>query len=171
MAARVYGYTSAQRVSPDGEPGKSNHCLCVVAELCKDGNLEDFMEAEGAPLSPAVKLDIMLQVAAGLDQLKAARVLWRDLKAKNLLVRDVQRGRMGEVVRVVVAFTDWGTAVKMPPEVGGRLLPRSGTPAPGQPSTPAFNPASRFALPLPHPPAQLSNASLSRRACAFGSVW
>jgi serine/threonine protein kinase len=86
VAARVHGYTSAQRLGDNAEGGKS-HCLCVVAELCEDGNLEDFMEAEGAPLSPAVKLDIMLQVAAGLDQLKEARVLWRDLKAKNLLVR------------------------------------------------------------------------------------
>ena len=35
-------------------------------------------------------------------------------KAKNLLVRGVGRGRMGEVVKVKVAFTDWGTAVRMP---------------------------------------------------------
>lgn len=95
--------------------------LVVIAELCENGNLEDFMVAEGAPLSPAVKLDIMLQVAAGLEQLKEARVLWRDLKAKNLLVRDVQRGRTGEVCRVIVAFTDWGTAVKMPPEGKRRM--------------------------------------------------
>ena len=72
------------------------------------------MAAEGAPLSVAVKLDLMLQVARGLEQLKEARVLWRDLKAKNLLVSDVMRGRAGEVVKVTVKFTDWGTAVKMP---------------------------------------------------------
>ena len=47
------------------------------------------MAAEGAPLSVAVKLDLMLQVARGLEALKDARVLWRDLKAKNLLVADV----------------------------------------------------------------------------------
>ena len=124
IAARVYGYTSARRGGDNKEnddEGERRYCLCVVTELCENGNLEDFMEQEGAPLSPAVKLDIMLQVAAGLEQLKEARVLWRDLKAKNLLVRDVQRGRMGEVVRVVVAFTDWGTAVKLPPEGKRRM--------------------------------------------------
>jgi hypothetical protein len=76
--------------------------------------LEDFMAAEGAPLSVAVKLDLMLQVASGLEALKEARVLWRDLKAKNLLVSDVERGRAGEVTKLFVKFTDWGTAVKMP---------------------------------------------------------
>jgi len=86
----------------------------VLTDLCRHGNLEDFMAAEGAPLSVAVKLDLMLQVASGLEALKEARVLWRDLKAKNLLVSDVERGRAGEVTRLFVKFTDWGTAVKMP---------------------------------------------------------
>jgi len=86
----------------------------VLTDLCRHGNLEDFMAAEGAPLSVAVKLDMMLQVASGLEALKEARVLWRDLKAKNLLVSDVERGRAGEVTRLRVKFTDWGTAVKMP---------------------------------------------------------
>jgi hypothetical protein len=36
-------------------------------------------------------------------------------------VRGVQRGRVGEVVRVEVAFTDWGTAVKMPEEGKRRM--------------------------------------------------
>ena len=85
-----------------------------MTDLCAHGNLEDFMAAEGAPLSVAVKLDLMLQVARGLEALKDARVLWRDLKAKNLLVADVWRGRAGEVTKVSVKFTDWGTAVKMP---------------------------------------------------------
>lgn len=80
VAARVYGYTSARcpradvSADVDAEPSEGKtHCLCVVTELCEEGNLEDFMEAEGAPLSPAVKLDIMLQVATGLEQLKAGR--------------------------------------------------------------------------------------------------
>ena len=72
------------------------------------------MAAEGAPLSVAVKLDLMLQVARGLEALKDARVLWRDLKAKNLLVADVWRAAAAEVTKVSVKFTDWGTAVKMP---------------------------------------------------------
>ena len=96
-------------------------CLAVVTELCPHGNLEDFMAREGAPLSPAVKLDAMLQVAEGLRQLKLARVVWRDLKAKNLLVRAVARGRAGEVVRVSLAFTDWGTAVRLPEEGKRRM--------------------------------------------------
>ena len=86
----------------------------MLTDLCRHGNLEDFMAAEGAPLSVAVKLDLMLQVASGLEALKEARVLWRDLKAKNLLVSDVERGRAGEVTKLRVKFTDWGTAVKMP---------------------------------------------------------
>ena len=98
-----------------GNRGNGCHiCLAVVTELCPHGNLEDFMEREGVPLSAEVKLDVMLQVAKGLEQLKDARIVWRDLKAKNLLVRSAHRGRAGEVVKVSIAFTDWGTAVKMP---------------------------------------------------------
>ena len=122
----VHGYASAER-PPDADPAGSSSssdkriCLAVVTELCPHGNLEDFMAAEGAPLSAAVKLDVMLQVAQGLDQLKEARIVWRDLKAKNLLVRAAHRGRTGEVVRVEIAFTDWGTAVKMPEEGKRRM--------------------------------------------------
>ena len=47
------------------------------------------MDKEGVPLSASVKLDLMLQVAVGLEQLKESRILWRDLKAKNLLVDQV----------------------------------------------------------------------------------
>ena len=115
---RTHGFTSAVRptIPDDSElpASASAGCLAVVTDLCAHGNLEDFMAAEGAPLSVAVKLDLMLQVARGLEALKDARVLWRDLKAKNLLVADVWRGRAGEVTKVSVKFTDWGTAVKMP---------------------------------------------------------
>ena len=115
---RTHGFTSAVRPTiPDDSELPANAsagCLAVVTDLCAHGNLEDFMAAEGAPLSVAVKLDLMLQVARGLEALKDARVLWRDLKAKNLLVADVWRGRAGEVTKVSVKFTDWGTAVKMP---------------------------------------------------------
>jgi len=118
---RTHGFTSAVRPTiPDdsselaANDASANGCLAVLTDLCAHGNLEDFMAAEGAPLSVAVKLDLMLQVARGLEALKDARVLWRDLKAKNLLVADVWRGRAGEVTKVSVKFTDWGTAVKMP---------------------------------------------------------
>ena len=136
IAVGVHGYTSAPRPPAETEtetatdenapPAASNappavFCLAVVTELCPHGNLEDFMAREGAPLSPAVKLDAMLQVAEGLRQLKLARVVWRDLKAKNLLVRAVARGRAGEVVRVSLAFTDWGTAVRLPEEGKRRM--------------------------------------------------
>ena len=89
------------------------------------------MAAEGAPLSVAVKLDLMLQVARGLEALKDARVLWRDLKAKNLLVADVWRGRAGEVTKVSVKFTDWGTAVKMLQDGRGREPPAHDAARPG----------------------------------------
>ena len=89
IAVRTHGFTSAVRPTiPDDSELPANAsagCLAVVTDLCAHGNLEDFMAAEGAPLSVAVKLDLMLQVARGLEALKDARVLWRDLKAKNLL--------------------------------------------------------------------------------------
>ena len=88
--------------------------LAVITDLCNFGNLEDFMDKEGVPLSTAVRLDLMLQVAEGLEQLKDARILWRDLKAKNLLVSEVYRDRSGSVSKLTIKFTDWGTAVKMP---------------------------------------------------------
>jgi hypothetical protein len=126
IAVRTHGFTSAVRPPSDDsdltnekkasekKESGARGCLAVLTDLCRHGNLEDFMAAEGAPLSVAVKLDLMLQVASGLEALKEARVLWRDLKAKNLLVSDVERGRAGEVTKLRVKFTDWGTAVKMP---------------------------------------------------------
>ena len=128
IAAKVFGYTSCSRPELKDDPGLMGNrgngchiCLAVVTELCPHGNLEDFMEREGVPLSTEVKLDVMLQVAKGLEQLKDARIVWRDLKAKNLLVRSAHRGRAGEVVKVSIAFTDWGTAVKMPEEGKRRM--------------------------------------------------
>ena len=128
IAAKVHGYTSCtlQELKYDpalkGNVGNGADAMfAVITELCPHGNLEDFMEREGVPLSPEVKLDIMLQVAKGLEQLKDARIVWRDLKAKNLLVRSAHRGRAGEVVKVAIAFTDWGTAVKMPEEGKRRM--------------------------------------------------
>ena len=124
----MHGYTSCtlQELKYDpalkGNVGNGADAMfAVITELCPHGNLEDFMEREGVPLSPEVKLDIMLQVAKGLEQLKDARIVWRDLKAKNLLVRSAHRGRAGEVVKVAIAFTDWGTAVKMPEEGKRRM--------------------------------------------------
>ena len=100
IAAKVFGYTSCSRPELKDDPGLMGNrgngchiCLAVVTELCPHGNLEDFMEREGVPLSAEVKLDVMLQVAKGLEQLKDARIVWRDLKAKNLLVRSAHRGR------------------------------------------------------------------------------
>lgn len=102
--------------------------LAVLSELCPDGCLEDFMtreKAAGRELSARVKLDVFLQVAEGLEELKAARVVWRDLKAKNVLVRSVVRNAFGTVTKVTIGFTDWGTAVRLP-KVGKRRMTLQG---------------------------------------------
>ena len=121
VAVKVHGCATTTR--PDGKK-----YLAVLSELCENGCLEDFMVREkkaGRELSERVKLDIFLQVADGLEQLKRARVVWRDLKAKNLLVRNVVRNTFGTVTKLTIGFTDWGTAVRLP-KVGKRRMTLQG---------------------------------------------
>ena len=122
IAIKVYGCATTTRAS-DGKK-----YLAVLSELCENGCLEDFMvreKAQGRELSERVKLDVFLQVAEGLEELKRARVVWRDLKAKNLLVRSVIRNAFGTVTKITIGFTDWGTAVRLP-KVGKRRMTLQG---------------------------------------------
>ena len=110
------------------KPTDGKKYLAVVSELCEEGCLEDFMvreRASGRDLSARVKLDVFLQVAEGLEELKAARVVWRDLKAKNVLVRSVVRNSFGTVTKITIGFTDWGTAVRLP-KIGKRRMTLQG---------------------------------------------
>ena len=121
IAVRAHGCAPTTR--PDGKK-----YLAVLSELCENGCLEDFMvreKASGRELSERVRLDLFLQVAEGLEELKAARVVWRDLKAKNVLVRSVVRNAFGTVTKVTIGFTDWGTAVRLP-KVGKRRMTLQG---------------------------------------------
>ena len=59
----MHGYTSCtlQELKYDpalkGNVGNGADAMfAVITELCPHGNLEDFMEREGVPLSPEVKL-------------------------------------------------------------------------------------------------------------------
>ena len=110
------------------KPSDGKKYLAVVSELCEEGCLEDFMVREralGRDLSERVRLDVFLQVAEGLEELKAARVVWRDLKAKNVLVRSVVRNSFGTVTKMTIGFTDWGTAVRLP-KIGKRRMTLQG---------------------------------------------
>ena len=121
-AVKVHGCAATTR------PSDGKKYLAVLSELCEDGCLEDFVtreRASGRALSERVKLDLFLQVAEGLEALKGARVVWRDLKAKNLLVRSVLRNAFGTVTKVTIGFTDWGTAVRLP-KVGKRRMTLQG---------------------------------------------
>jgi len=111
IAIEVFGCATTTKAS-DGKK-----YLAVLSELCENGCLEDFIvreKAQGRELGERVKLDVFLQVAEGLEALKRARVVWRDLKAKNLLVRSVIRNAFGTVTKITIGFTDWGTAVRLP---------------------------------------------------------
>jgi len=119
IAVKIMACTSTQK------PGQTTKHLAVICELCEHGNLEDFMRKERECLSPSVKLDCFLQVLDGLEQLKQRRVVWRDLKAKNILVRTVKRDSKNRVVKVTIAFTDWGTAVELP-KLGKRRMTLQG---------------------------------------------
>ena len=110
------------------KPSDGKKYLAVVSELCEEGCLEDFMVREralGRDLSERVRLDVFLQVAEGLEELKAARVVWRDLKAKNVLVRSVVRNSFGTLTKMTIGFTDWGTAVRLP-KIGKRRMTLQG---------------------------------------------
>jgi serine/threonine protein kinase len=75
-----------------------DHSCSLVTEL-RDGDLQQLMErlvnneSQVAPFELLEAVDIMLQVAEGMNYLHQNRVVHRDLKSKNILVKDNEHDR------------------------------------------------------------------------------
>jgi serine/threonine-protein kinase len=96
--------------------------LFIAMELLRGESLESLLVREGC-LSPTLTLEILTQVARGLDEAHAARLVHRDLKPENIFLVEERR--------LLVKILDFGIAKQMDANAGmqtalGTLL---GTPA------------------------------------------
>lgn len=90
---------------------EANACHLVM-ELC-DGNLRSHIEKrlnEGPPFPLRVAVDIMLQIARGMEYLHSQRVIHRDLRASNILVDDSIVKECLDEGHVRVKLCDFGMA-------------------------------------------------------------
>jgi hypothetical protein len=87
------------------------HCIAEKSSLVMElmhGNLTDHIDHRGKSLELPVALDIMLQVAEGMQYLHEKRVAHRDLKSGNILVNPLQISGMENAGYVQVKVADFG---------------------------------------------------------------
>lgn len=90
---------------------EANVCHLVM-ELCSS-NLRNHIEKRsklGPPFSLRVAVDIMLQIARGMEYLHSQRVIHRDLRASNILVDDSTVREFLDEGHVRVKLCDFGMA-------------------------------------------------------------
>ncbi|MCO5592484.1 hypothetical protein L7F22_046487 [Adiantum nelumboides] len=90
---------------------EANVCHLVM-ELC-NSNLRSHIENRpngGPPFSLRVSVDIMLQIARGMEYLHSQRVIHRDLRASNILVDDSSAKELSDEGLVRVKLCDFGMA-------------------------------------------------------------
>ncbi|KAF7655048.1 hypothetical protein LDENG_00061670 [Lucifuga dentata] len=102
------------------------HAFCIVTEFCQDGDLdvklEEVREA-GNTLSEIQVIDWLVQLLLGLHYMHERRILHRDLKAKNIFLKQnlVKIGDFGVSCLLMgscdLATTFTGTLYYMSPEV------------------------------------------------------
>ena len=93
--------------------GEVEGCLYIASQLVTGGDLAALVEREGS-LDPRTALDIASQVTDALADAHAVGVFHRDVKAKNVLVRE---GR-----ELWVFLCDFGIAWLSGQEAARRLL-------------------------------------------------
>jgi hypothetical protein len=100
---RLFGVSTPKR-----EDGSS-----LIMELMS-GDLYDCIHSRGSdqsePFQLDVALDIMLQIAEGMQYLYQKRILHRDLKSSNILVDPVDSSAMAKKGYLRVKVTDFGLA-------------------------------------------------------------
>jgi len=87
------------------------HCIAEKSSLVMElmqGNLNDHIEQRGKSLELPVALDIMLQIAEGIQYLHEKRVAHRDLKSMNILINPLEILGMENAGYVQVKVTDFG---------------------------------------------------------------
>lgn len=79
------------------EVGEEGGQLYMAAELLEGGSLRDLLQRTGA-LAPAQALDILHQIARGLDYAHRRGLIHRDVKPGNILLRPTLEGELQAVL-------------------------------------------------------------------------
>jgi len=95
--------------------------LCIVLEYCSEGDLEQYL-SKNHPTLP-VRINLLVQLAQGLDYLHSIDMVHRDLKPENVLVQPgpllkiSDFGLSKSLSESSRAYTKVGTPYFMAPEV------------------------------------------------------
>lgn len=100
--ARTQAGLDSDHVLPVLATGEDAGRLWIATPLVRDGDLGSLVEEQG-PLPPTLALDVVSQVAEGLEDAHRAGLLHRDIKPANVLVR-----RRGDALHAYLA--DFGIA-------------------------------------------------------------
>ena len=130
------------------EDRESAYRVCMLMQRCHGGSLYDYLARNELTLPQTLRL--AERVADHLCALKRHRIVWRDLKAQNMLVVDgAPVGTSSQAPRTPAAalsraprvvLSDWGTSVVVPASGNRRMtINPIGTPGYIAPETGRIN--------------------------------
>ena len=68
---------------------EDNDYVYLVMELCKNGELFQYVKQRSRPLSESETRSVMMQLVRGLQYLHSNGIIHRDLKLSNLLLTEI----------------------------------------------------------------------------------
>ena len=101
----------------------------IIMDLCKGGSVYDLIHSEKRELSEKQKQEIILQTARGLQYLHSKKIIHRDIKSQNILLKEkvldessvieIKISDFGESKSLIEQYciTYAGTPLYMSPEV------------------------------------------------------
>jgi NIMA (never in mitosis gene a)-related kinase 11 len=98
-----------------------NDCLCILTEFCDDGDLDQRLKElkkDNRRLEEDQIVEWLIQILIGVQYIHKSRVLHRDLKARNIFLKDnqVKIGDFG-ISRILVGTMDVATTFTGTPYV------------------------------------------------------
>jgi len=147
--ARNQGELHHENIAPVLDAGEEQGSAYIVLRLIQGGTLHDWLQAH-SDASPAERLALLRQIAAGLDYAHSAGVLHRDIKPSNVLIHTGTDGSLQAVI------SDFGLALRIDRATAERLT------APGaQLGTPSYTAPELW---------QAGNATPASDIYAFGCL-
>eukprot|EP00727_Mastigamoeba_balamuthi_P004719 m51a1_g14245 Plasma Membrane Syntaxin D (1175) ;mRNA; f:247478-252218 len=103
---------------------KTNEALTIVTEYMPRGSLLDVLSDRAMPLSTALKLRILGDVAAGMAYLHGSSppIIHRDLKSSNILLSESMQAKVSDFGLTVIAHMHGSAAAQSDDTVLGSLL-------------------------------------------------